>query len=110
MTKQLQSNWMGHKDNAPVKFRASSNGNVFTRTEKLKIIFAQKASQERKNARQELILKERAKAREERESRERFFRGVSTLAENPDAKVRHGKGGLYIQPRQNGSFGKKVEL
>lgn len=110
MKNNLKSNWMGHTSASPTLYRAASNGNVFTRTEKLKMIFKQKEAQERKNARQETILMEKAKARQERESRERFFRGVHTLTENPDAKVRHGKDTVYIQPRVKGSFGPKIAL
>jgi len=33
MTTKLKSNWMGSKTSSPVKFRAASNGNVFTRSE-----------------------------------------------------------------------------
>ena len=110
MQTTLKSNWMGSKNSSPVKFRASSNGNVFTRTEKISMIFKQKDAQERKNARQELILKERNKAKAEKENRERVFKGIHTLAKNLDAKVRHGKDSLYIQPRSNGSFGRKIEL
>ncbi len=110
MTNNLKSNWMGHTTSAPTLYRAASKGNVFTRTEKLAIIFKQKKAQEAKNLRTEMILKERAKAHEEKTNRERFFRGVSVLTENPDAKVRHGKNTLYIQPRVKGSFGPKVEI
>jgi hypothetical protein len=110
MQNNLKSNWMGHSSAAPTLYRASSNGNALTRTEKLRSIFAQKKAQENKNARMEMILKERNKAHEETAKRERFFRGVSVLTENPDAKVRHGKNTLFIQPRVKGSFGPKVEI
>lgn len=101
---------MGHKDNAPQTFRAASNGKIFTRTERLKIIFTQKERQERKNKAQELLLQERSKAREQSAARQRYFDGLKTLQEHPDAKVRHSRNGLYIQPRQNGAFGKKITL
>lgn len=110
MTNTLKSNWLGSKTSAPTLYRAASKGNVFTRTEKLKIIFRQKEAQERKNERTELILKERNKAKAESASRSRFFQGVNVLSSNPDAKVRHGKDTIYIQPRINGAFGRKVEL
>lgn len=76
MQKTLKSNWLGSKTSSPVTFRAASNGKVFTRSEKLDMIFRQKEAQERKNARQELILKERNKAKAEAESRARFFQGI----------------------------------
>ena len=110
MSNTLKSNWMGHKDSAPQTFRAASNGKIFTRTERLRMIFGQKERQERKNKAQELILQERSKAKEQSAARQRYFESVKTLQEHPDAKVRHSANGLYIQPRQNGAFGKKITL
>jgi hypothetical protein len=110
MTTKLKSNWMGSKNSAPVKFRAASNGNVFTRSEKLKMIFAEKDRAHRKAERVELILQERNKAAQEKAKRERFFATTNALQEHPDAKVRHSKSGLYIQPRVNGAFQAKIEL
>lgn len=110
MHNTLKSNWLGSKTSSPVVFRAASKGNVFTRTEKLNLIFRQKEAQERKNARQEMILNERNKAKAEAESRARFFQGVRVLSEHTNAKVRHSKDGVFIQPRENGSFGRKIVL
>jgi hypothetical protein len=101
---------MGSKNAAPTIFRAASNGNVFTRSEKLKMIFAEKDRAHRKAERVELILQERNKAAEEKAKRERFFAATNALQEHPDAKVRHSKSGLYIQPRVNGTFQAKIEL
>ena len=110
MTTTLKSNWMGSKTSSPVKFRAASNGNVFTRTEKLAMIFAEKDRTHRKAERVELILQERNKAAQEKAKRERFFAATNALQEHPDAKVRHSKNGLYIQPRVNGAFQAKIAL
>ena len=111
MQNTLKSNWLGSKTSAPTIFRPASKGKIFTRSERLSIIFAEKAKSERKNARQELILRERNKAKAESEARSRFFQGVNTLRENEQAKVRHSKDGkVFIQPRVNGSFGRKIEL
>jgi hypothetical protein len=110
MTTTLKSNWMGSRTSSPTIFRSSSKGNVFTRSEKVAIIFKRKEAQERKNARQELIMKERSKVKAEKESRDRFFSSVRVLSDNPTAKVRHSKDGLFIQPRVNGSFGPKINL
>ena len=101
---------MGNSSAAPVKFRASSNGAVFTRTERLKQIFAEKQRKEDKAKRQEIILQERNKAKVESEKRESFFQGMKTLLDHPEAKVKHSKDGLFIQPRINGSFGKKITI
>lgn len=111
MQKKLTSNWMGHKDSAPVIFRAASRGKVFTRTEKLRQIFDARKVKEAKAARVEMILKARNEAKAEAESRQAGYRGINLLAENPSAKVRRGKDGQrFIQPRVNGSFGPKITL
>lgn len=101
---------MGQTDAAPKTFRAASNGKIFTRTERLKIVSNAKARQEAKNARQEMILQAKAKVRKESEKRNKFFQSLHVLSENPDAKIRKSKGGLFIQPRINGSFGSKINL
>ena len=104
MSNKLKSNWMGGSNHVPVKFRAASNGKVFTRTEKIRMILKEKDSKK-------LLAEARGLAAEQRAKRERFFKGVETLTENPDAKVRHSKEGLYIQPRvEGGSFGAKVAI
>jgi len=110
MSNTLKSNWMGNSSASPTKFRAASNGKVFTRTERLKLIFAEKQRKEDKAKRLEVILQERNKAKAESEKRESFFKGLQTLAENPDSKIKHSKNGLFIQPRVNGSFGKKIAI
>jgi hypothetical protein len=110
MTTTLKSNWMGSKNSAPTIFRAASRGNVFTRSEKLKMIFAEKDRAHRKAERVELLFQERNKAAEEKAKRERFFAATNALQEHPDAKVRHSKSGSYIQPRVNGAFQAKIAL
>jgi len=70
MTKTLKSNWMGNSNSAPITYRAASNGKVFTRHERLKIIANEHAAIERKAKRIEMILMEKAKAKAEREQRQ----------------------------------------
>lgn len=110
MQKTLKSNWMNHSDAAPKTFRAASNGKIFTRTERIKIVQNEKARQEAKNARQEMILQAKAKVREESEKRNKFFQSLHILSDNPTAKIRRGKDGLFVQPRVKGAFGPKIPL
>lgn len=110
MTNKLTSNWMGNSNAAPVKFRASSKGKVFTRTEKIAMIGKQQKAKQALATMKEMILKARNEAKGETSKRQAFFKGLHILAENPQSKVKHSKQGLFIQPRVNGSFGKKISL
>jgi hypothetical protein len=80
-------------------YRAASKGKVFTRNERITIINARKAALERKAQRLEIILKERAKAAEEKAKRESVFRQFKAMEENPSAKLRKNKNGFFLQAR-----------
>jgi hypothetical protein len=96
---------------APIIYRAASKGKIFTRQERIAIINANKAVAKRMSERKEMILKERAKAKDETASRVKFFEGVHVRLEHPKSVVRKSKdGSLFIQPRVNGSFGPKITL
>jgi DNA topoisomerase VI subunit B len=86
---------------AIVIYRAASKGKVFTRNERISIINARKEALERKAQRLEILLKERAKASEEKAKREAMFRQLRAMEENPTAKLRKGKGGFFLQGRND---------
>lgn len=110
MTTKLKSNWMGNSNAAPVKYRAASKGKVFTRTEKLAMIEKQAKAKQAMATLKEMVLKARNEAKADSDKRKSFFNGLHVLAENPQSKVQRSKQGLFIQPRVNGAFGKKISL
>lgn len=106
----IKSNWLGSKVSAPTKFRPASKGKIFTRSERITIIKAEKVRKAKKAASMEEIFKARAAALREREERESVFKGIQIRLDNPTSIIRTSKAGLYIQPRVNGSFGPKINL
>lgn len=83
------------------KFRASSNGNVFTRTEKINIVNNRELQRKRISA----IQAERAKIQMEKQERAKRFRVLRAMADNPQEKIKRNKGGqAYIQRRIAGKF------
>ncbi len=107
----LRSNWMGHTDAAPKTFRPASNGKIFTRNERLKIIANEHAIAERKAIRLQIILEEKAKIAKEKETRAKVFAGIAAMLETPNAKLKKSKGGFFVQGRNGkGNFLPKVTL
>ena len=107
----LRSNWMGHTDAAPKTFRAASNGKIFTRNERLKIIANEHAIAERKAKQMEIILAEKAKLAKEKENRAKVFAGIAAMLETPNAKLKKSKDGFFVQGRNDkGNFLPKVTL
>jgi hypothetical protein len=107
----LRSNWMGHTDAAPKTFRAASNGKIFTRNERLKIIANEHAIAERKAIRLQIILEEKAKIAKEKENRSKVFAGIDAMLETPNAKLKKSKDGFFVQGRnEKGNFLPKVTL
>ena len=101
--------------NAIHKFRAASNGKVFTRTEKLNIIEARKVSEARRASINEIVAIEKNKiaaARAERiKARETAEKVFEFKKENPGAAVSRGKNGQrWFQPRSGGKFLPKVKV
>jgi hypothetical protein len=90
-------------DTAPFKFRAASNGKIFTRRERENIIESRHHGEKVRAAGNELIALERAKLAREKENRVQLAKVRHAQIENPSAKIKTKKDGTkYFQPRENG--------
>ena len=106
MANKLQSNWMGGSNHVPVKYRSSTKGKVFSRTEKIRIVLNERIQKMRKANIRELILIEKENISREREARSKNYKMLNVLLEQPLLKVKTDKNGRkFIQPRnERGGF------
>ena len=96
---------------APFKFRAASNGKVFTRQERIAAIEARHHGEKVKAAGNELIALEKAKLAREKQNRIELAKVRHAQLENPSAKIKTKKDGTkYFQPRENGRLTSAVVI
>lgn len=111
MTNKLASNWMGGKNHVPIKYRAASKGKPFTRTEKVRMILREREHKAKVATCKEMILAEKNRIRDERERRVKVMEGIALRLSDDKAKLKNGKGGVFIQSRdEKGHFLPKVQL
>jgi hypothetical protein len=91
---------------APHKFRAASNGKIFTRNERINIVLRKKAQSEASSARHAVVMEEKNRIAKEREEKIIAAKKRAALLANPDVKKINQKkdGTLFFQKRVNGKI------
>ena len=94
---------------APFKFRAASNGKIFTRKERIAAIEARHHGEKVRAAGNELIALEKAKLVREKQNRIELGKVRAAQLENPSIKIKTKNDGTkYFQPRENGRLTRAV--